>query len=149
MTGRAAGRRLARRFKAIVDGFRGTSSRKLVSEARQQAGTADLETAKRAYDNGAILLDVREVEEWRQGHIDGAVHIPRGMLEFQAPKETRLGDKNVPVITYCSAGARSALAAERLQQMGWRDVTTLTAGYRGWESAGYPVARGGYEPGEQ
>lgn len=145
MTGGGIGRRLAHRFKAIVGRFRGTSAHQLVSDARRRAGTIDLEAAERAYDAGASFLDVREVEEWRQGHIRGAIHIPRGMLEFQAPREARLSDRDAPVITYCSAGARSALAAERLQQMGWRDVTTLIAGYGDWESAGYPVERGGYE----
>lgn len=143
------GRRLAERFKEIIDGFSGESAGDLVRRAKRRAGVIELEAAKQAYDTGAVLLDVREAEEWREGHAKNAVHVPRGMLEFQAPKEKRLRDKDTPIITYCTAGARSALAAERLEEMGWRDVLTLDAGYDDWKSAGYPVERGGYEELEQ
>jgi len=137
--------RLAQRFKAIIDSFRGDSAHKLVDTAKRRAGTLSLDATKQAYDAGAVLLDVREVEEWREGHVENAVHIPRGMLEFQAPEEGRLRNKDVHVITYCTAGARSALAADRLEQMGWQNVHTLDARYDEWAAAGYPVAYGGYD----
>lgn len=137
--------RLARRFRELIDSFHGESAHALVRRAKRRAGTIDMKTARKAYDAGAVLLDVREVEEWRQGHIENAVHVPRGMLEFQVGREPRLRDRRAPVITYCTAGARSALAAERLEEMGWRDVLTLDAGYHDWEAAGHPIERGGYE----
>ena len=137
--------KLAQRFKTIIDSFRGDSAHKLVNTAKRRAGTISLNRARQAYDEGVLLLDVREVEEWREGHVENAVHIPRGMLEFQAPEQARLRDKDAPVITYCAAGARSALAAERLEQMGWQNVKTLNAGYDDWAAAGYPVAYGGYD----
>lgn len=137
--------KLAQRFKTTIDSFRGDSTHKLVNTAKRRAGTVSLDSAKQAYDEGVLLLDVREVEEWRDGHVENAMHIPRGMLEFQAPQEERLRDKDTAVITYCAAGARSALAAERLEQMGWQKVKTLNAGYEDWAAAGYPVAYGGYD----
>ncbi len=88
-----------------------------------------------------VVLDVREADEYEQGALPGAVHIPRGFLEFQV--EGRLPDKERPVVVYCAGGARSALAAKTLQDLGYRDVVSLVGG----STAGRTRAGPGGPPG--
>lgn len=84
---------------------------------------------------GAVtLLDVREPDEYEQGALPGAVHLPRGHLEFQV--EGRLPDKEGPVVVYCAGGARSALAAKTLQDIGYRDVVSMAGGFNRWKDEG-------------
>ncbi|MCK4177411.1 molybdopterin-synthase adenylyltransferase MoeB [Aciditerrimonas ferrireducens] len=83
-----------------------------------------------------VVLDVREADEYEQGALPGAVHIPRGFLEFQV--EGRLPDKERPVVVYCAGGARSALAAKTLQDLGYRDVVSLVGGFNRWKDEGRP-----------
>jgi sulfur-carrier protein adenylyltransferase/sulfurtransferase len=82
----------------------------------------------------AAFLDVREQEEYEQGTIPGSVFIPRGHLEAQA--ESRLADKDRPVVVFCAAGNRSAFAAETLEQLGYRDVASMTGGFDRWKNEG-------------
>ena len=82
------------------------------------------------------LLDVREPEEYEQGAIPGAVHLPRGQLEFQV--EGRLPDKSVAVVVYCAAGVRSAFAAKTLGELGYSDVVSLVGGFNRWKDEGRP-----------
>jgi sulfur-carrier protein adenylyltransferase/sulfurtransferase len=86
---------------------------------------------------GAGLLDVREGEEWAQGHLPGALHIPRGFLELKV--EEALPDKSRPVVVYCAGGTRSALAARTLADLGYRDVVSLAGGWGRWKESGQPV----------
>lgn len=83
------------------------------------------------------IVDVREREEFVQGHIPGAVFIPRGYLELQI--EQHQPDRSKPVVVYCAGGVRSLLAARNLQEMGYTNVVSLTGGYNGWKNAGYTV----------
>jgi sulfur-carrier protein adenylyltransferase/sulfurtransferase len=80
------------------------------------------------------LLDVREPEEFEQGAVPGAVHIPRGNLEFSV--EGRLPDKNAPVAVYCAGGVRSAFAAKTLQDLGYTDVVSVIGGFNKWKDEG-------------
>jgi len=80
------------------------------------------------------LLDVREPEEYEQGAVPGAVHIPRGNLEFSV--ESRLSDKNAPVAVYCAGGVRSAFAAKTLQDLGYTDVVSIIGGFNKWKDEG-------------
>ncbi len=73
------------------------------------------------------MIDVRERAEWDAGHIDGAIHIPKGILEFTI--RDHVPDRHVPIVVYCASGARSALAAETLQQLGYTNVKNLEGGY--------------------
>lgn len=98
--------------------------------------------AQQALAQGAVLLDVREPDEWRAGHAHGARHIPLGQLPQRA-RELPLGR---PVITVCRSGARSARAAEQLAGQGVA-VSNLTGGMRAWQQAGLPVAGTGGRPG--
>jgi molybdopterin/thiamine biosynthesis adenylyltransferase/rhodanese-related sulfurtransferase len=80
------------------------------------------------------LLDVREPEEYEQGAVPGAVHLPRGNLEFSV--EGRLPDKNAPIAVYCAGGVRSAFAAKTLQDLGYTDVVSVIGGFNKWKDEG-------------
>lgn len=83
---------------------------------------------------GPVLVDVREQNEWEEGHIPGAVHIPRGYLEQQIESVAR--DRGKPVVLYCAGGIRSAFAAKTLQDMGYENVLSMEGGYGGWKDEG-------------
>jgi adenylyltransferase/sulfurtransferase len=87
-------------------------------------------------DKGFALLDVREKDEWDEGHLEGATFLPRGFLEVKVEKT--IPDKETPVIVYCAGGVRSALAARSLQQLGYRDVVSMIGGFNEWKNAGRP-----------
>jgi molybdopterin/thiamine biosynthesis adenylyltransferase/rhodanese-related sulfurtransferase len=84
-----------------------------------------------------VFLDVRERDEWDEGHIPGAIHIPRGNLESRI--ETALPDKSQPVVVYCSGGSRSAFAAKSLGELGYDDVVSLAGGFTDWKRNGLPT----------
>lgn len=85
-------------------------------------------------DEGAIMLDVREADEYEQGAIPGAIHIPRGMLEVSV--EARIADKDAPIVAFCAGGVRSAFAAESLAQLGYADVVSMDGGFNKWKDEG-------------
>jgi molybdopterin/thiamine biosynthesis adenylyltransferase/rhodanese-related sulfurtransferase len=80
------------------------------------------------------ILDVREPDEYQQGALPGAIHVPRGQLEFSI--EGRLSDKSAPIAVYCAGGTRSAFAAKTLQDLGYRDVVSLIGGFNRWKDEG-------------
>ena len=80
------------------------------------------------------LLDVREPDEYEQGAVTGAIHVPRGQLEFNV--EARLPDKNAPIAVYCAGGVRSAFAAKTLQDLGYADVVSIIGGFNKWKDEG-------------
>ena len=82
----------------------------------------------------ALFLDVREPDEYEQGAIPGAVHIPRGTLESSV--ENRITDKSAPVIIHCASGVRSAFAAKTLSDIGYQDVVSMTGGFNKWKDEG-------------
>ncbi|MGH9048027.1 MAG: molybdopterin-synthase adenylyltransferase MoeB [Acidimicrobiales bacterium] len=86
--------------------------------------------------NKSIFLDVREPDEYDQGAVPGAVHLPRGNLEFQV--EGRLPDKDAPIVVYCAGGVRSAFAARTMGELGYRDVSSLIGGFNRWKDEGRP-----------
>jgi len=88
-------------------------------------------------DKSIKLIDVREDREWALGHIDGAEHIGKGVIERDI--ETKIPDKDTEVILYCGGGFRSALSAEALQKMGYTNVSSMDGGWRAWAEAGYPI----------
>jgi sulfur-carrier protein adenylyltransferase/sulfurtransferase len=98
-----------------------------------EISTAD--AAARA--DGPLFLDVRELDEWDEGHIPGAVHVPRGNLESRV--ENLVPDRSRAIITYCAVGARSAFAAKTLTDLGYEDVTSLAGGYTDWKRNGFPT----------
>lgn len=113
----------------------------LCEAARAQVKEVDVHDVKQLLDENRLplLIDVREDHEWAKGHVPQAEHMGRGIIERDI--ETRVPDKNTPMILYCGGGFRSALAAESLQKMGYQKVISMNGGWRGWNEAGYPVVK--------
>ncbi len=111
--------------------------KELMDEARQVVPEVTIEDVKAQMGNGAkpTLLDVREREEYREGHLEGAVPLPRGFLEMRI--EETVADKSTPIIAYCAGGVRSLIAARTLKEMGYGHVTSMSGGYTAWKNAGY------------
>jgi molybdopterin/thiamine biosynthesis adenylyltransferase/rhodanese-related sulfurtransferase len=86
--------------------------------------------------NGFTLLDVREGDEWEQGHLEKAIFLPRGFLEVKADKI--LTDRNQPIVVYCAGGVRSAFAAKTLQDLGYTNVASMRGGFTEWKNNGMP-----------
>ena len=121
----------------------------MITEARSRVGSVSpAEAADRLTAGTAVLVDVRQSTEWDHGHIDGSVPAPRGLLEFFAdpasPKHAEALDATRPVIVVCHSGARAALAAATLQDMGFEDVSILEGGLAAWLAAGLPVTEHEY-----
>ena len=113
------------------------SFRELLADAKSKIKEVDTQTAAIKIDaNQAVVLDVREPDEFEQGALLGVVHIPRGHLEAQI--ETKIVDKTSPVIVYCAGGVRSAFAAKTLQELGYTDVLSMAGGFGKWKDEGRP-----------
>ena len=84
-----------------------------------------------------VLVDVREDHEWAKGHLPGAMHLGRGIVERDI--ESYFADRSTPIVCYCGGGYRSVLVADSLQKMGYTNVVSLAGGYRGWAVAGLKV----------
>ena len=108
--------------------------RDLLSAAKAEITEVDTAASAERIAEGALVLDVREPDEYDQGALAGAVHIPRGHLEAQV--EGKLLDKNAPVVVYCAGGVRSAFAARTLQELGYRDVVSMAGGFGKWKDEG-------------
>ena len=110
--------------------------RDLLAAAKAEIREVDPEGAASLIADGAAVLDVREPDEYDAGALDGAVHIPRGHLESQV--ESRLADKDKPLVVYCAGGVRSAFAARTLQELGYTDVVSMIGGFGRWKDEGRP-----------
>jgi molybdopterin/thiamine biosynthesis adenylyltransferase/rhodanese-related sulfurtransferase len=105
--------------------------------AAAKAAVREIDTTEAEAEIGAggsVILDVREPDEYEQGAIPGAVHIPRGMLETSV--EGRIPDKSAHLVVYCAGGVRSAFAADTLQQLGYTDVASVAGGFNKWKDEG-------------
>ncbi|MGA8013723.1 MAG: rhodanese-like domain-containing protein [Candidatus Acidiferrales bacterium] len=114
---------------------------KLVRDAKSRIKEEDYRETKKRLDAGEkiILVDTREDSEWARGHIPGAIHLSRGVIERDIEKT--IPDKETTVVLYCGGGFRSALAADNLQKMGYRNVISMDGGWRGWTEAGFPIIK--------
>jgi rhodanese-related sulfurtransferase len=108
----------------------------LVANAKTRIREVTPEEAQRAADN-ALLIDVRESEDFQKEHAKGAVHFSRGVLEWKI--EGVAPDVNTPIICYCGGGSRSALAADSLQKMGYTNVASMAGGFKAWREKGLPT----------
>ena len=109
--------------------------RDLLSAAKAQITEVDTDTAAKKIASGSVVvLDVREPDEYEQGALAEAIHIPRGHLEAQV--ETRIVDKSTPVVVYCAGGVRSAFAAKTLQELGYSSVVSMAGGFGKWKDEG-------------
>lgn len=111
--------------------------KQLMEEARQAIPEVTIDEVKNRLERGEkwVLLDVREREEYREGHLDSALSLPRGFLEIRV--EETVPDKSAPVIAYCAGGVRSLIAARTLKEMGYENVVSMSGGYTAWKNAGH------------
>ncbi len=110
----------------------------LVEEAKGKIVTISVSDAKALFDKGGVIfLDVRERKEFKSGHIPGAMHLSKGLLEHKIAK--KIPDKNASIVVYCKTGGRSALAAYSLVRMCYKNVKSMDGGWKAWTKAGYPV----------
>ncbi len=109
------------------------SPRDLLNAAKAEIREVDPKEVAEHLDHYRVL-DVREPDEYQQGAVPGAVHLPRGQLEFSV--EGRLPDKNAPIAVYCAGGTRSAFAAKTLQELGYTDVVSVAGGFNKWKDEG-------------
>ena len=115
---------------------------KIVNEVKPRIKETNVDEVKRRMDRGDRkfkLVDVREESEFAAGHIPGAVHIGKGVIERDI--ETKIPDHGQEIILYCGGGFRSALAADNLQKMGYTNVLSMDGGWRGWTGKGHPVEK--------
>jgi rhodanese-related sulfurtransferase len=114
---------------------------KLCQDAKQRVKETNVLDVKRRMEAGEkmILVDVREDNEWAKGHISGAVHMGRGIIERDI--EQKVPGTGTKLVLYCGGGFRSALVADNLQKMGYTNVESMDGGWRGWTEAGLPTVR--------
>jgi sulfur-carrier protein adenylyltransferase/sulfurtransferase len=116
------------------------SYKEIMAEARKAVPELSPAEVKERLDRGEtpVLLDVREKEEYRDGHIAGALSLPRGFLEIRV--EESVPDRSTPIIAYCAGGTRSLIAGRTLREMGYQNVISMSGGFTGWKNAGLPFA---------
>src|SRR5437867_3986505 len=113
---------------------------KLVSDAKKRITEIRPTDAEAKMKSGeAVIVDVREKDEWDEGHIPGAMHMSRGTIELDI--EEKVPDLNQTIITHCGGGGRGALAAESLQKMGYKNVRNMAGGFKAWKAAGLPTMK--------
>ncbi len=112
---------------------------RLVNDSKARVKEIDIERYKQMAASGDphTLVDVREDSEWAAGHVAGAVHLGKGIIERDI--ETTAPDKNATLVLYCGGGFRSALSAEALQKMGYTNVISLDGGFRALQESGLPI----------
>ena len=111
----------------------------IVEDAKKRIRETNVEEVKARLDRGEklLLVDVREESEFAAGHVPGAIHLGKGIIERDI--EQRVPDTGTEIILYCGGGFRSALAADNLQKMGYRNVLSMDGGMRGWREKNLPV----------
>ena len=117
------------------------TAHELVMAARQKCHEIGAAEASDHLRRADALIDVREADEYAAGHLAGAIHIPRGVLEFKMNKTPELDRRDARLVLYCLTGGRAALAACALQDMGYLHVQVLAGGYEGWVAAGLPTVK--------
>ena len=113
----------------------------LASDAKSRVRQTNVDEVKRRLDRGErlLLVDVREESEWNAGHVPGAMHLSKGVIERDV--ETKIPDTDAEIILYCGGGFRSALVADNLQKMGYTNVISMDGGWRGWTEKSFPTER--------
>ena len=113
----------------------------LVAAAKARVQEVALAQAEQAIRDADVLVDVREADEYAAGHLAGAVHISRGMLEFKFSANPALQSRDLKIVLYCKTSGRAALAAAALHDMGYLNVQSIAGGFDAWVAAGKPVAK--------
>lgn len=114
---------------------------KIVDDARSRIRETNVDEVKKRMDRGDkfLLVDVREESEFGKDHLPGAIHLGKGVIERDI--EARVPDLNTEMILYCGGGFRSALAADNLTKMGYRNAISMDGGIRGWREKGFPLTK--------
>ena len=110
----------------------------IMAEARKEVPELSAQQVNELLKNNSkspVVIDVRESDEWRQGHLEGALPLPRGFLEIKV--ESTVPDKSAPIIAYCAGGVRSLLAAKVMKEMGYQNVSSMAGGYGAWKNGGF------------
>ena len=113
----------------------------LVMAAKARVQEVSIADAEQAIRDADVLVDVREADEFAAGHIGGAVHMSRGLLEFKFSGNPALQARDTKVVLYCKTSGRAALAACALHDMGYLNVKSIAGGFDAWAAAGKPVAK--------
>jgi rhodanese-related sulfurtransferase len=113
----------------------------IVNDAKSRIHELTIQDVRKKIDGNEDfhLVDVREDHEWSAGHLPGAKHVGKGIIERDI--ETQIPDTNAEIILYCGGGFRSALAADALQKMGYTNVHSMDGGFRGWKEANLPIEK--------
>lgn len=112
----------------------------LVTAAKALVQEVPLDQAEEAIRTADVLIDVREADEYQAGHIPGAIHAARGVLEFRLSSTPELSARDLKVVLYCKTSGRAALAARAMHDMGYLQVQSIAGGFDAWVAAGKPVA---------
>jgi len=114
---------------------------KIVNDAKTRVRETDVDAIKKKIDVGEkfTLIDVREESEFARDHLPGAIHMGKGIIERDI--EARVPDLDAEIVLYCGGGFRSALVADNLQKMGYKNVVSMDGGIRGWREKGYPLTK--------
>jgi len=117
-----------------------TRFEKLVADAKKNiTEISPGDAAAKSKSGNAVIIDVRDKDEWDEGHIPGAINMSRGTIELDI--EEKVPDPNAMIICHCGGGGRSALAAESLQKMGYKNVRNMAGGFKAWKAEGLPTAK--------
>ncbi|MBY0507769.1 MAG: sulfurtransferase [Bryobacteraceae bacterium] len=110
---------------------------RLVADAKTRVQEIDIDTYKTQLAEPHVLVDVREESEWNAGHVAGAIHLGKGIIERDV--ETQIPDKSTKIVLYCGGGFRSALVADNLRKMGYTHPISLDGGWRALKDSGLPL----------
>jgi rhodanese-related sulfurtransferase len=117
-----------------------TAFEKLVAEAKKNIiEISPTDAAAKSKSTDAVIVDVREKDEWDEEHIPDAIHMSRGTIELDI--EEKVPDTSAMVVCHCGGGGRSALAAESLQKMGYKNVRSMAGGFKAWKAIGLPTTK--------
>jgi phage shock protein E len=117
-----------------------TLYRKLVAEAKKHITEISPQDAATKLNSGnAVIVDVRDKDEWDEGHIPGALHMSRGTIELDI--EEKVPDPDAMIICHCGGGGRGALATESLQKMGYKNARNMSGGFKAWKAAGLATTK--------
>jgi rhodanese-related sulfurtransferase len=117
------------------------SPHELVFQAKQANNEVSIDKAPAVIAQCDVLIDVREFEEFQAGHLPGAIHMSRGMLEFKIAANPQFQSHDLKIALYCKTSGRAALCAQSLKQMGFLNVSSIAGGFDAWQAAGFHVEK--------
>ena len=113
----------------------------LVAVAKQTVLEVSIDKAPALIAQNDVLIDVREAEEFQAGHLPGAIHMSRGMLEFKLAAHPQFQSRDLKITLYCKTSGRAALCAQSLKQMGYTNVSSIAGGFDAWQAAGFHIEK--------